>query len=207
MQIFVGSTNPVKVKAAKQAAISTWPDVEVRGLVVASGIPEQPIGDDQTRLGALQRAQAALAEGQALIAKSKKKIGHQEEAGNSALYSVLGLGLEGGVLEIEGELWSTVWGVVVDQEGEVAVANGARFPIPEIIAQPIRLGEEMGPVVESLMGESDIRKKQGMIGVLTNNFVTRTQEYASIAKIALGLWYGRNWQKPDLQSDQPSSKT
>jgi len=34
-----------------------------------------------------------------------------------------------------------------------------------------------------------------MIGVVTNNFVDRTEEYSAIIKMALGLWYGRTWQK------------
>jgi non-canonical (house-cleaning) NTP pyrophosphatase len=42
-------------------------------------------------------------------------------------------------------------------------------------------------------GVNDVRSKQGMIGVVTGGFVDRTEEYSSIAKLALGLWYGREW--------------
>ena len=53
----------------------------------------------------------------------------------------------------------------------------------------------MGPLVSKITGESDVRKKQGFIGVLTDGFVDRTEEYSGIAKMALGVWYGRNWQQ------------
>ena len=45
------------------------------------------------------------------------------------------------------------------------------------------------------LGEADVRSKQGMVGVVTKNFVDRTEEYTGIIKMALGLWYGRDWKK------------
>lgn len=105
---------------------------------------------------------------------------------------VLGVGLEGGVIDLGYEMWSTVWVAVIDKDGYLAESNGARFIVPELVAQRIRLGEEMGPIVDKVSGTADIRKKQGFIGVLTQGFVDRT-EYSSIAKMALGIWYGRNW--------------
>lgn len=174
MHIYVGSTNPVKINAVTTAASETWPEVVVKGVGAASGVPEQPRGDQETRQGAINRAKAALEQG-------KKKS------------PVLGVGLEGGVVMFDDELWSTVWVAVVDQDAHIATANGARFRVPDRIAQPIIKGEEMGPVVASLVGEEDVRKKQGMIGVITSGFVDRTEEYMGIAKMALGLWYGREW--------------
>lgn len=182
MHLFVGSTNPVKINAVINAASETWPDVIVEGHDVPSGIKEQPMGDEETRLGATNRAQAALTAG---------LIIH-----NSALLdstSCLGIGLEGGVVKLEGELWSTVWVAVVDKEGNIFESNGARFKIPDQIAQPILAGGEMGPVVSQMFGRSDIKQKQGAIGVLTQGFVDRTEEYTGITKLALGLWYGRHW--------------
>lgn len=179
MQIFVGSTNPVKINAVVTAASETWPEVVVKGCDIPSGIPDQPWGDAETKQGAINRAKAALKFGQSQTAELPDQI--------------LGVGLEGGVFEYGHELWSTVWVAVVDSKDQIATANGARFQVPERIAQLIRAGEEMGPVVEKLVGKADVRKKQGMIGVITNNFVDRTEEYSGISKMALGLWYGRDW--------------
>jgi len=202
MHIFVGSTNPVKVNAVVLAASETWPEVMVRGLEVASGVSFQPMSDDETRLGASNRAQAALQAGLHLGERSHLFFEHADEVSEgaterfSAENQVLGIGLEGGVFQREsGELWSTVWVAVADLAGVVTESNGARFKIPEIIAQPILAGGEMGPIMDSLLSSSNSKQAGGAIGVITRNFVDRTEEYTGIAKMALGLWYGRDWEK------------
>lgn len=186
MHLFVGSTNPVKINAVTTASSETWPDVQVMGFDVPSGIAAQPRTDLETRTGARNRALAALDEGVSFLKKDQKRIRSQE---------VLGVGLEGGVFEQDGEVWSTVWAAVVDMDGVFYESNGARFKVPALIAEPILAGEEMGPIVNKLFGGTDVRRTNGAIGVITNNFVDRTEEYGAIAKMALGLWYGRDWEK------------
>jgi inosine/xanthosine triphosphatase len=181
MYFFVGSTNPVKMNAVKVATTAVWPEQLVQGFEVPSGVHAQPFSDDETRQGAENRAKAALTEGLKIFPDVKE---------------ALGVGLEGGVFKHgKDEVWSTVWGAVVDQHGQVFVANGMRMKVPDQIAELMLAGQEMGPVMEQLSGVSDVRKNQGMIGIVTNNFVNRTEEYAAIAKLAIGLWYGRNWEK------------
>ena len=190
MYIFVGSNNPVKINAVVTAASEAWPDAKVSGYDVPSGVAEQPIGDEMTRQGAQNRARAAFHDGIA------------QHTNLDETSEVLGIGLEGGVVEYDSELWSTVWIAVTDRTGEVYESNGARFKIPELVARKIRAGEEMGPVVARIAGVADVRKKQGFIGVLTDGFVDRTEEYSNIAKLALGVWYGRMWQNslsPDTE--------
>jgi inosine/xanthosine triphosphatase len=177
----VGSTNPVKVNAVTLALSQPFPEAKVEGFEVPSGVSAQPMTDEETRQGAQNRAQAALEQGRGV---------HPQAA------EVFGLGLEGGVFQNDqGELWSTVWAVVMAPDGQRFEANGCRIKIPDSIAQPILNGDEMGPTVQKLTGLTNVRQKQGMFGVITNNFVTRTEEYAGVAKIALGLWYGRDWDK------------
>eukprot|EP00934_Nitzschia_sp_Nitz4_P009409 Nitzschia sp. Nitz4//scaffold111_size72815//30948//31813//NITZ4_005788-RA/size72815-processed-gene-0.51-mRNA-1//1//CDS//3329533174//9399//frame0 len=70
LHVAVGSTNPVKVAAVKNAlqqAILTGGaatnaesiDIQVHGYSVPSGVPDQPIGDGETLQGAKNRARAA----------------------------------------------------------------------------------------------------------------------------------------------------
>ncbi|MBP7700449.1 DUF84 family protein [Candidatus Woesebacteria bacterium] len=187
MNIFVGSTNPVKVNSVINASIKTWPEVKVEGFEVASGVSEQPVGDDVTKIGAINRATAVLQLGLKKYETDNFKFPDDQ---------VLGVGLEGGVIEdSEGQMWSTVWAVVVDKTGFKEFSNGARFRVPEIVASQIRSGGEMGPIIAKIVGEEDVRKKQGMIGIATKNFVDRTEEYQAIVKLTLGLWYGRDWVK------------
>lgn len=179
---FVGSQNRVKLNAVSWAVSGHWPRAVVKGFAVESGVPAQPRSDDETMRGAINRAKLALTTGLSKLGKKNNAV-------------CLGFGLEGGVCDQGKELWSTVWVAVVDQSGRAHTANGCRIKLPAIIAEPIRAGGEMGPVVSRLFAGADIRHNQGMIGVVTRDLVTRTDEYASIAKLALGLWYGEGWEK------------
>jgi len=78
MKIAIGSTNPTKVRAARNVLRKIYPRAEFVALEVASGVPKQPRGDKQTRRGAVNRA---------------KRVRAQTHAD-------LGIGLEAGILEL-----------------------------------------------------------------------------------------------------------
>jgi len=178
--LFVGSTNPVKIKAVALAVAEHWPQVQVVGYEVASGVSEQPRSDEETHTGSLNRAKAALAAGRVAFS------GVSPEA-------CLAVGLEGGVTTINNQLHSTIWVSVVDSAGCTTSVNGGRFELPAAVAEPILGGQEMGPALSELLNQSEVSKKAGMIGVITEGFIDRTETYTGIAKLAIGLWYGRNW--------------
>lgn len=190
MQIFVGSTNPVKVNAALIAASETWPEVSVKGFDVISGVSEQPISDQETKQGAINRARQAFIKGLEFIKTDDKNDNSNSEQ------TILGMGLEGGVfIDEEDQMWTTVWGAVVDQNDKVFLGNGARFKVPQLVAQEILAGGEMGPFMAEYCQTPSLKTREGLIGVVTKNFVDRTEEYAAIAKLVLGLWYGQDWQE------------
>ena len=58
--ISVGSKNPVKVNAVANVVKRIWPDAEVIGVDVPSGISEQPRTDEEAISGAENRAIAAM---------------------------------------------------------------------------------------------------------------------------------------------------
>ncbi len=183
MKIYVGSTNPVKKNAVVIATSETWPEVEVIGMKVKSGVSEQPFSDYETKKGAINRARRAL----------KLGIQFHNQKDNMDQEQCLGVGLEGGVFKDKNKLWSTVWAAVIDLNNNIFTNNGSRFILPEQIAGPMLNGEEMGPLVARITGEANIKLERGAIGVITNNFVDRTEQYVGITKLALGLWYGKNW--------------
>lgn len=180
MTFFVGSTNPVKIRAVQMAVSAAFPDGVVKSFETQSGVNSQPMTDEETRLGAQNRAQQAL-----------KKGGKNKDS--------LGIGLEGGVFRKGDELWSTVWCAVADHDGKLYECNGARIKVPAGIAQIILAGKEMSHAVEAITGHENVKQKQGMIGIVTENFVDRAEEYGVLAKLAIGLWYGRDWEKSVLQ--------
>lgn len=171
MIIVVGSANPVKIEAAKLAARDLG-EVSVSGLEVSSGVSHQPRSDQETRNGAEARARAALL---------------------SLPNAEFGIGFEGGVHEEKEGMYNVVWCSIVDKQGNHFETSGARFQLPEIIAEGIRQGKEMGPLLDELLQDANTKQKQGMVGTVTKGYITRTEEYAGIARLAIGLWYGRNW--------------
>lgn len=181
MKFFVASKNPVKINAVAHAIKDFFPNAPVEGLEVDSGVSAQPMSDEETRQGALNRAQAIRK-----LVLEQKIINLDED--------VLYIGLEGGVfkpsfVQNDQELWSTVWAVVIDKNNRNYLSNGARFPVPKFLSKLLLAGEEMGPSLGKHLHNPDLRQKEGMIGFLTNNFTNRTSEYENIVKIAIGLWY------------------
>lgn len=181
MILAVGSTNVVKVNAVKLAVAHQWREALVEGFETDSGVGAQPRTDHETYVGSRNRAASALVE-------MKKRTGE-------GLDQVLGIGLEGGVDEAEDGLMNVVWCSVVDQRGQYFSSSGARFILDDEVASRILAGEEMGPIMDSIVKDIDTKKKGGMIGIVTQNFFNRTEEYASIARLTIGLWYGRNWRE------------
>ncbi len=56
LNIAVGSTNPAKLEAVHQAFEYMNYDIQLTGLDAPSGVSEQPMTDEETMLGALNRA-------------------------------------------------------------------------------------------------------------------------------------------------------
>ena len=149
--IAVGSTNPAKTTAVRAICERAFPGCTVVAVDVPSGVPEQPIGHDQTSEGARNRAHAALA---------------------AVEGARMGMGLEGGV-DLDGSLISCV--AVVGAEGQENLTWGVRFPLPPVVAARVLKGEELGPVVDELTGHNESKKQLGAVGLLTNGIFTRTE--------------------------------
>lgn len=203
IQIVVGSTNPVKIEAVKGAIVGTClASATVVGYEVESGVGGQPLSVAQTRRGAINRARRVLQ--LPLVKQSWLKKGRPVTAANNfpgnsnpvTDQGWLGVGLEGGVYRrTRKELWVTVWAAVATPGGQVFTSNGGQFLVPEVVAQPILAGEEMGQVGARLCGGREVKKQEGLIGLITNKFIDRREEYQSIVKLALGLWAGQDWQR------------
>lgn len=161
MKVAVGSMNPVKVAAARSVIERVWPGATIASVSVPSGVRAMPMSDAECQEGAKNRATAAQQVAQAN----------------------LGIGIEGGVHESEGQLWLTAWTVIVDGRGRVGMGSSGRLILPPSIAQRIRSGEELGPVMDQLMEEANIKQRGGAVGALTAGLVLRQEA------LALGVTY------------------
>lgn len=169
MKVVVGSTNPVKVGAVEIAFREYYPECRVTGVKVSSGIAEQPLSEAETVRGARNRAEAAVAMGD------------------------FGVGLEGGVSEIEGEMFECAWCVVVDKTGKRGVGGGLYFELPKKVAERIKAGGELGPIMNELTGEENVKEKAGAIGIFTKGKLDRKTAYVQLVTSALIKFVSPEW--------------
>ncbi|WP_110927258.1 DUF84 family protein [Bacillus massiliglaciei] len=162
MKVAVGSFNPAKVQAVQQAFEPY--NAEIIKLNVPSGVSDQPFSDDETIEGALNRARQCLLESDCEF----------------------GVGLEGGVAEGKQGLFICNWGALAARGGGSFIAGGARILLPPEIADRLRAGGELGPIMDQYTQKAGIRKKEGAIGVFTNEKMTRSDMFLQITKMLLG---------------------
>jgi inosine/xanthosine triphosphatase len=192
VRVAVGSTNPVKVRAARQgvaAALQLVADssdcVQATGFATESRVPDQPKGDPQTKLGAVNRAKAAY----------------------SAFYTANGtypdyaVGLEGGVRVIEvdssdnssdnnsgtpaRDLECFAWMAVFDGN-KVGAARSASFILPRAISRLVlEQGMELGAADDTVFGTKNAKQGDGTVGHLTRNVIDRTRYYEMAVTLAM----------------------
>ncbi|RNA70391.1 DUF84 family protein [Alteribacter keqinensis] len=158
--VVVGSKNPAKINAVREVFKD---DFAVTGKEAPSAVSDQPVSDEETRTGAINRARYLVEKG-----------------------AEIGIGLEGGVIDTEEEMLLCNWGSLATRSGDIYVAGGARIPLPEEIAAKVRNGEELGKVIDEYANQTDVRKGEGTIGILTRGMVSRSEMFSHVVKLLYG---------------------
>ena len=166
MKIGIGTTNNAKGIAVRSECNKNLEDSTYEEFNVSSGVSDQPFGDYETSTGAKNRALNVLRDSNVDIA----------------------FGLEGGVKELDGVMFICNWGVLATKEGKLFVAGGAQIPLPEEIAQPLREGAELGPIMDGFTKREGIRHKEGAVGVFTNGLVNRSEMFEHIIRLLIGQY-------------------
>lgn len=65
---------------------------------------------------------------------------------------------------------------------------GAGLPLPEEIAEGIRAGQELGPLMDLYTNKQNIRHNEGAIGVFTNGLIDRSAMFEHIVLQLIGQW-------------------
>lgn len=161
--VAVGSTNPVKIGAARAVIGRLTPTARVEGISVPSTVRDQPWGDEETIRGARSRAVAA----------------------RESLGADLGIGLEGGVVEEDDGLRTCAWAVVVDARDREGRGGSLAMPLPPVIAELVRGGLELGHAMDRVAGTDNIKQAQGAVGLLTLGLIDRQRAYEALITYAL----------------------
>lgn len=166
MYVIVASTNPVKIEAARHAFALAFPQaaLTVAGSAVPSNVSDQPMSDNETLQGAQNRALNARA----------------QHPGAD-----FWVGMEGGVEQQAGALMCFAWMAVYGADGRYGYGRTATFLLPDEVAALIHDGNELGDADDIVFGLSNSKQKNGSIGILTGDRLTRQTFYTPAVLLAL----------------------
>jgi len=166
MKIAIGTTNKAKTEAVEVIVRKYFEDSLFTHVKAASEVSDQPISNEETRLGAMNRAKNAL-----ILTDAE-----------------LSFGLEGGVTEIDDEMYVCNWGALTVSDGTMFTAAGAQIILPKEIAREIRTGGELGPIMEQYTKRRDIRQGAGAVGIFTQGLVSRQIMFEHIVSLLVGQY-------------------
>lgn len=186
LAVAVGSCNPCKLTAVTDAfstVLSSLPAPPQRSepqteptfhtYSAPSGVPDQPMGDAETLLGAKNRALAAASM-------------HLEAAGAPAHFSV---GLEGGIVDDGDTMWCMAYMAVYAPSTQAfGVARTAAFALPPLMARLVREGVELGVADDIVTRRENSKQGEGTVGVLSNGAIPRGEYYRHALVLALSQW-------------------
>ncbi|MFA3783607.1 inosine/xanthosine triphosphatase [Melioribacteraceae bacterium 4301-Me] len=159
MKVLVGSKNPVKINSAHEAFSKFFHNVEVTGIEVNSGVPQQPI-NEETFKGARNRALELI------------KINAEEN-----LKGEYFVGIEGGIIK-QFNKWFAFGGMcIIDNNGNEGFGTSPLFELPEFIIEKLLNGAELGEVMDEITNIRNTKQNTGAIGFFTNGVMHRKDLY------------------------------
>ena len=164
--VIVASTNPVKIQAARSGFERMYPQEHFRvtGISVPSRVSDQPMSDNETFQGAMNRMLTAA-----------------DRMPNADYW----VGIEGGLEMLDsGEMQGFAWIVISDQE-RMGRSRTATFILPNEVAQLIREGNELGVADDMIFKRTNSKQDNGSVGILTDDVMNRTDFYEHAVILAL----------------------
>ncbi len=160
-KVVVASLNPAKINAVKSAFQSAFPHqtFEFIGISVESEVDDQPMSDEETRDGALNRVKNA-------------KISQPD-----ADYYV---GLEAGIEDNVTFAW-----MIIESDTHRGESRSASLMLPPLVIEKLDHANELGDVMDEVFGTENIKQKGGAISLLTQDLLTRSSVYHQALILAL----------------------
>lgn len=161
--IAIGSKNRVKIEAVKNALNDE--NVFVIPCSAFSLVREQPLSDEETLQGAVNRAKHCL----------------------ELTESDLAIGLEAGIV-LKEQVYLCHWGAIVDRQNNTYITNGPLILLPEEYRGPLLNGQSLEDLMQHTTGIENLGTKAGAIGIFTQNLLNREQVLTQMAKALLGQY-------------------
>jgi inosine/xanthosine triphosphatase len=165
MKIAIGSKNPFKIAATRQAFASIWPseELEMVATTVPSGVSDQPLTTDETIRGAINRAKTV-------------KV---------TLRPDFAVGIEAGLTKIDDKWFVDGWVAVIDKNGKIGLGGSPAMEATPQVMKLIKSGHEIREACKMIFGDSNVEQSQGYFGVMTGNFFTSTDGFCDAIIMAL----------------------
>jgi inosine/xanthosine triphosphatase len=103
--------------------------------------------------------------------------------------------IEGGVDQFEYGPATFAFVAIADQKN-MSIGRSCHLPLPPVIYQALKSGEELGHVMDRLFNTDNVKQKQGAIGLLTNGLATRESVYRQAIILAMAPFI-----HPDLYTE------
>ncbi|MDQ9092685.1 inosine/xanthosine triphosphatase [Pseudoalteromonas haloplanktis] len=164
LRIIVGSNNPVKINAARSIFSLYYPDmtIDCHGVDAPSQVPDQPIGEDETRIGA------------------ENRVLHCQQHHQADFY----VAMEGGAEQFSYGP-ATFAFVVIANSQQRAIGRSSNLPLPQRLYDSLLQGNELGDVMDNAFKTTNIKQQGGAIGLLTNHHATRESTYTQALTLAM----------------------
>lgn len=163
-KIIVASKNPVKIASVLVAFRKVFPneDFEAEGVSVSSGVSDQPMSEKVTLRGAFNR----------VVNASINVVGD------------FWVGIEGGIEDSKNGMEVFAW-IVVKSKDKIGKGRTGSFFLPEKVSELVRSGLELGDADDKVFNKSNSKQKNGSVGLLTKDLITRTSLYEPAVILAL----------------------
>ncbi len=163
--VLVGSKNPVKISCTEDAFTRAFnKSFLVEGINASSGVSEQPKGDQETLLGAQNRAQ-------------NSRVVFPE--------ANFWVGIEGGVDVDEYGMFAFAWIFILDKNGKTSQSKTGTFYLPKEVVNLVNEGMELGKADDLVFDRENSKQQGGSVGILTHGIVERNEYYRQAIILAL----------------------
>lgn len=163
--IAIGSTNRIKIQSVKNALDNE--NFKIVSCSAESNVRPQPISDEETLQGAINRAKDSL----------------------QKMESSLAIGLEAGVVFLQEQIYLCHWGAIVDNNNNIYFTNGPLILLPKEYRTDLLNGKNLEEIMHNSTGIENLGSKQGAISVFTQKRLDREQVLTQIVKALIGQYY------------------
>lgn len=172
MLIITASTRSPKINGVKRAVERLAPIIgqeysliRFESAEAVSGVSNMPLSLKETITGAKNRAMNAF-----------RKSDNE---------TVISLGVEGGLFEMDGKVFLQSWSCAFNGTIFHFGSSGA-IELPKQLSDDVMLnGVELSAAIDKFSQQADVRSKQGTYGILTDDLVTREDSFETSSLFAL----------------------